>query len=54
MPYSNFTLSKVVEEFQLTIIESSPAWEFINGCVIQKPMPTLFHKESDRIICGTR
>ena len=29
-------------------IESSPAWEFINGCAIQKPMPTLFHSRLQR------
>ncbi len=29
-------------------IESSPAWELINGCVIQKPMPTLFHSRLQR------
>ncbi|MEQ9370841.1 MAG: Uma2 family endonuclease [Coleofasciculus chthonoplastes F3-SA18-01] len=29
-------------------IESSPAWEFLNGCAIQKPMPTLFHSRLQR------
>jgi Uma2 family endonuclease len=29
-------------------IESSPAWEFINGYAIQKPMPTLFHARLQR------
>ncbi|MGK7945530.1 MAG: hypothetical protein AB4058_13770 [Microcystaceae cyanobacterium] len=24
-------------------IETSPAWEFINGQALQKTMPTLFH-----------
>ncbi len=29
-------------------IESSPAWEFINGRAIQKPMPILFHSRLQR------
>ncbi|MDY7016579.1 MAG: Uma2 family endonuclease [Cyanobacteriota bacterium] len=29
-------------------IETSPAWEFINGRAIQKPMPTLFHSRLQR------
>jgi Uma2 family endonuclease len=29
-------------------IEASPAWEFINGYAIQKPMPTLFHSRLQR------
>ena len=29
-------------------IESSPAWELINGRAIQKPMPTLFHSRLQR------
>ncbi len=29
-------------------IESSPAWEFINGRATQKPMPTLFHSRLQR------
>lgn len=29
-------------------IEASPAWELINGRVIQKPMPTLFHSRLQR------
>lgn len=29
-------------------IETSPAWEFINGNSIQKPMPTLFHSRLQR------
>lgn len=29
-------------------IETSPAWEFINGEVRQKPMPTLFHSRLQR------
>ena len=31
-----------------THIEASPAWEFINGQAIQKPMPTLFHSRLQR------
>ncbi|MFN7661008.1 MAG: Uma2 family endonuclease, partial [Dolichospermum sp.] len=29
-------------------IESSPAWEFIQGKAQQKPMPTLFHSRLQR------
>lgn len=29
-------------------IEASPAWEFIHGRAIQKPMPTLFHSRLQR------
>lgn len=29
-------------------IESSPAWELINGEALQKPMPTLFHSRLQR------
>lgn len=29
-------------------IETSPAWEFINGQAQQKPMPTLFHSRLQR------
>jgi Uma2 family endonuclease len=29
-------------------IEGSPAWEFVNGCAQQKPMPTLFHSRLQR------
>jgi len=29
-------------------IEASPAWEFINECSVQKPMPTLFHSRLQR------
>jgi Uma2 family endonuclease len=29
-------------------IEASPAWELINGCALQKPMPTLFHSRLQR------
>lgn len=29
-------------------IEASPAWELINGCAVQKPMPTLFHSRLQR------
>ena len=29
-------------------IESSPAWEFIDGQSLQKPMPTLFHSRVQR------
>ena len=29
-------------------IETSPAWEFINGQAQQKPMPTLYHSRLKR------
>ena len=29
-------------------IEGSPAWEFINGQAVQKPMPALFHSRIQR------
>jgi Uma2 family endonuclease len=29
-------------------IEASPAWEFIEGFAVQKPMPTLFHSRLQR------
>lgn len=29
-------------------IESSPAWELIDGITVQKPMPTLFHSRLQR------
>lgn len=29
-------------------IEASPAWEFIHGHALQKPMPTLFHSRLQR------
>ena len=33
-----------LDEFsQLPNIEESPAWEFLGGQVLQKPMPTFFH-----------
>ncbi len=30
-------------------IETSPAWEFINGRALQKPMPTLFTRDCSAI-----
>jgi hypothetical protein len=36
------------EFLSLPNIEGSPAWELINGCAIQKPMPTLFHSRLQR------
>jgi Uma2 family endonuclease len=36
--------SVTLDEFsQLPNIEESPAWEFLNGQVLQKPMPTFYH-----------
>ena len=34
-------------------IESSPAWEFINGQAKQKPMPSLFHSRIQRNLINT-
>ena len=41
----NASLSKIALEKFLTLpyIEDSPAWEYINGVAIQKPMPKLRH-----------
>ncbi|NET10773.1 MAG: Uma2 family endonuclease [Symploca sp. SIO2B6] len=43
------TLTSSLEVFlQQPNIEASPAWEFISGQVLQKPMPTLFHSRLQR------
>lgn len=34
-------------------IEESPAWEFLDGQVQQKPMPTLFHSRLQRNLVNT-
>ncbi|NET35000.1 MAG: Uma2 family endonuclease [Cyanothece sp. SIO1E1] len=34
-------------------IETSPAWEFINGQAQQKPMPSLFHSRLQRNLVNT-
>jgi Uma2 family endonuclease len=34
-------------------IETSPAWEFIHGQALQKPMPTLFHSRLQRNLVNT-
>lgn len=34
-------------------IESSPAWELIDGRALQKPMPTLFHSRLQRNLVNT-
>ncbi|MDB9314979.1 Uma2 family endonuclease [Spirulina sp. CS-785/01] len=38
----------LVEFLAQSNIDSSPAWELIDGRVIQKPMPTLFHSRLQR------
>lgn len=38
----------LVEFLAQSNIESSPAWELIDGRVVQKPMPTLFHSRLQR------
>jgi Uma2 family endonuclease len=43
------TLTNSLDNFlQQPNIEASPAWEFIQGKVQQKPMPTLFHSRLQR------
>lgn len=42
------TTTPLVEFLTQSNIEASPAWEFINGHAIQKPMPTLFHSRLQR------
>jgi Uma2 family endonuclease len=41
-------LTPIAEFLSQPNIEASPAWELINGCAIQKPMPTLFHSRLQR------
>lgn len=43
----------LVEFLAQSNIESSPAWELIDGKVIQKPMPTLFHSRLQRNLVNT-
>ncbi len=42
------TTSALTEFLKEDYIESSPAWEFIDGRSQQKPMPTLFHSRLQR------
>lgn len=43
------SLTNALETFlKQANIETSPAWEFINGQAKQKPMPTLFHSRLQR------
>ena len=42
------TLNNLETFLQQPNIESSPAWEFIQGKAQQKPMPTLFHSRLQR------
>jgi Uma2 family endonuclease len=43
------TITNTLETFlQQANIETSPAWEFIQGQAKQKPMPTLFHSRLQR------
>src|SRR4028119_1710423 len=42
------TTTALAEFLSLSNIEANPAWELINGRVIQKPMPTLFHSRLQR------
>lgn len=41
-PLADLTLEQFL---QLPEIEASPAWEFIEGQPLQKPMPTLYHSK---------
>lgn len=36
-------LPVTLDEFSRLPIEESPAWEFLNGQVLQKPSPTFYH-----------
>lgn len=42
------TTTPLAEFLSQPNIEASPAWEFINGSAIAKPMPTLFHSRLQR------
>ncbi|MFP4219022.1 MAG: Uma2 family endonuclease [Phormidium sp.] len=42
------TSISLTEFLTQTNLESSPAWELIEGRVVQKPMPTLFHSRLQR------
>ncbi|MEY3402463.1 MAG: hypothetical protein ACK5QF_04180 [Dolichospermum sp.] len=42
------TLDNLEAFLQQPNIESSPAWEFIQGKAQQKPIPTLFHSRLQR------
>jgi Uma2 family endonuclease len=42
------TTTALAEFLSQANIEANPAWELINGRVIQKPMPTLFHSRLQR------
>lgn len=42
------TLNNLETFLQQPNIESSPAWEFIQGKAQQKPIPTLFHSRLQR------
>jgi Uma2 family endonuclease len=44
----SLTTTALAEFLSQPNIEANPAWELINGRVIQKPMPTLFHSRLQR------
>lgn len=44
----SITTTPLAEFLSRPNIEASPAWEFINGRAIAKPMPTLFHSRLQR------
>ncbi|WP_017306871.1 Uma2 family endonuclease [Spirulina subsalsa] len=44
----SLTTTPLAEFLTQENIESSPAWELIDGRVVQKPMPTLFHSRLQR------
>lgn len=52
MPQSLATLS-LAEFLTQPNIESSPAWEFMDGRGVLKPMPTLFHSRLQRNLVNT-
>lgn len=45
---NSITTTPLSEFLSRANIETSPAWEFINGREMQKPMPTLFHSRLQR------
>ncbi|NET61667.1 MAG: Uma2 family endonuclease [Symploca sp. SIO2E6] len=50
----SLTLTSELDAFlEQPNIEASPAWEFIQGHALQKPMPTLFHSRLQRNLVNT-
>lgn len=45
---TSLTITSLAQFLALPNIEGSPAWEWIEGYAVQKPMPTLFHSRLQR------